>query len=146
MRDFGRHPVGVKDLDRKNARARRRAVNPAHIAGGGGNAGTTGAVDIVELVLVERKPKDLGPRVELLLDTVPAHFVDEEIAPAEVARLVRIRAPANVGAQVRMLDVHAVVEDGDRDPLPAPMPPRLARIHEVERPLPGVAAARGPCA
>src|SRR5262249_3871849 len=133
---FGHEAIAVKNLDRKNARLWRHAVDARDLAGRGGHTRTTRAVDIVELEVVERKAKNLRPRIELFLGAVPAVLVDEKVAAVEIARLVAIRPPPN--PQVRMLDVDAIVENGDRDPLPARMLPGLAGFDDVELPLLGM--------
>src|SRR5262245_29895835 len=133
---FGHEAIAVKNLERKTARIWRHAVDARDLAGRGGDTRTARAVDIVELVVVERKAKNLRPWIELLLGAIQAILVDEKVATEEIARLVAIRTSAN--AQVRMLDVDAIVENGDCDPLPARMPPGLAGVHDVELPLLGM--------
>src|SRR5262249_29236154 len=73
---FGHEAIAVKNLDRKNARIWRHAVDARDLAGRGGDTRTARAVDIVELVVVERKAKNPPPRIHMLLDAVQAIIVD----------------------------------------------------------------------
>src|SRR5262245_31014677 len=131
---FDRHGAAVHDLDWKDACTRGYAIHAGNLAACRRDARTTRAMDVVVLSIIERMAKNLRPRVKMV-SLIAVVFVNEEIAPAQVPPLIAIRPPPNIAAQIGMLDVHAVVDDCDRNPFPARVAPCLAHLGDVQVPM-----------
>ncbi len=106
----GREIVGVEDLDRQDAAARRDSDRTTALPGGRDYARAWRAVDVVARHLVERKAEQLRPRI-VLARIVVRH---EEIAPDPIRRAL-VGVLPDPRLEVRMVDVDAIVEHRDHD-------------------------------
>ena len=103
-----RQVVRVKHLDRKDSAERRGARGATFCSGCGNHACAGCSVDVVAGHLVERHPEQLGPWIEM----IGVVRVEKKVA-AMLVRRARGRVLPYPRFEIGMLDVHAVVENGD---------------------------------
>src|ERR1700730_5206407 len=120
----------MENLYREYARLWHDAED-ASGAGGCDHTGAAGSVNIVARHLVERRAKPLWPRVEVIRRVLS----DKEITAEKIARFIGIRFALDVSLQIRMIDVNAIVQDGNNYSVALCGAPGLSGLDDRQMPL-----------